>query len=371
MIDIKEVKTKKEIKEFVNFQFDLYKNNKYWVPPIKEDEVKALNPTVNPAFDFCDAKFWTAQKNGKIVGRIGAIVNHDYNKKIGKKMGRFSRMEFIDDTEVSRTLLDTAEKWLKSQGMEAVHGPLGFTNFDNQGMLIEGFNYLPSIASVMHFPYYKKHVEEAGYGKEIDWVEFRLKMGKEIPAKAQRLANIIKERNNLEVLHFKSKEELKNIMADVFGLLNDAFAELPYVAPFSQKMIDYMADKYFKVLNPEYVIVIKKEGQVVAFILGMPSLSEAMQKAKGKLFPFGFVHILNAMKNPEVMDLLLTGVHPDYQKLGLPAILINELQSVIMKHKIKYVETTGMFETNTKGITHWKSYDHIQHKRRRCFVKEL
>jgi ribosomal protein S18 acetylase RimI-like enzyme len=255
--------------------------------------------------------------------------------------------------------------------MEAVHGPLGFTNFDNQGLLIEGFDYLPSIASVMHFPYYQKHIEALGYDKEIDWIEFRLKMGKEIPEKATRLANIIKERNHLEVLRFSSKSELKEIMSEVFGLLNEAFAELPYVAPFSEKMITYYADKYFKVLNPEYVVVIRKEGKVVAFIIGMPSLSEAMQKAKGKLFPFGFIHILKAMKNPEVMDLLLTGVHPDYQKLGLPAILINELQSVIMKHNIKYVETTGMFETNTKGITHWKSYDHIQHKRRRCFVKPI
>ncbi len=371
MTEIIEVKSKKDIKDFVNFQFDLYKNNKYWVPPIKSDEIKTLDPGKNPAFDFCDARFWIARKNGKCVGRIGAIINHAYNKKINKKMGRFTRVEFIDDKEVSGQLFKTAEEWLKKEGMEAVHGPLGFTNFDNQGLLIEGFEYLPSIASVMHFPYYKEHIENLGYGKEIDWVEFRLKMGKEIPEKATRLANIIKERNNLEVLKFKSKSELKNIMYDVFELLNRAFDELPYVAPFSEKMIKYYAEKYFKVLNPEYVVVIRKEGKVVAFIVGMPSLSEAMQKAKGKLFPFGFIHILKAMKNPEVMDLLLTGVHPDYQKLGLPAILINELQSVIMTYNIKYVETTGMFETNTKGITHWKSYDHIQHKRRRCFVKEL
>jgi GNAT superfamily N-acetyltransferase len=371
MIEIKEVKSKKDIKDFVNFQYELYKNHKYWVPPIKSDEIKALDPGVNPAFDFCDARFWTAWDGRKCVGRIGAIVNHTYNEKIGKKMGRISRAEFIDDKNVSKKLFEVAEKWLKREGMEAVHGPLGFTNFDNQGLLIEGFDYLPSIASVMHFPYYKEHFETLGYDKEIDWVEFRLKMGQEIPEKATRLAKIIKERNNLEILRFTTKQQLRGIMKEVFGLLNEAFAELPYVAPFSDKLINYFAEKYFKVLNPEYVVVIKKEGQVVAFILGMPSLSEAMQKAKGKLFPFGFIHILRAMKNPEVMDLLLTGVHPDYQKLGLPAILINELQSVIMKHHIKYVETTGMFETNTKGITHWKSYDHIQHKRRRCFVKPL
>jgi len=371
MVEIKEVITSKDIKQFVDFQFELYKGHPYWVPPLKADEKKALSAKTNPAFEFCDAKFWTAWKDGKCVGRIGAIVNHTYNDKIGKKKGRFSRMEFIDDKEVSEKLFKTAEEWLKQQGMEAVHGPLGFTNFDNQGLLIEGFDYLPSIASVMHYPYFQKHIEALGYGKEIDWVEFRLKMGEEIPEKAIRLAEIVKKRNNLEVLHFKTKADLKVVMRDVFGLLNKAFDELPYVAPFSQKMINYYADKYFKVLNPEYVKVIKKEGEVVAFIVGMPSLSEAMQKANGKLFPFGFMHLLKAMKHPEVMDLLLTGVDPKYQRLGLAAILINELQQVIQKHNIKFTETTGMFETNQKGITTWKSYDHIMHKRRRCFVKEL
>ncbi len=371
MVEIKEVVTSKDIKQFVDFQFELYKDHPYWVPPLKADEKKALSPKTNPAFEFCDAKFWTAWKDGKCVGRIGAIVNHTYNDKIGKKKGRFSRMEFVDDRAVSKELFKTAEEWLRQQGMEAVHGPLGFTNFDNQGLLIEGFDYLPSIASVMHYPYFQKHIEALGYGKEIDWVEFRLKMGQEIPEKAIRLAKIIKERNKLEVLHFKTKADLKVVMRDVFGLLNKAFDELPYVAPFSQKMINYYADKYFKVLNPEYVKVIKKEGEVVAFIVGMPSLSEAMQKANGKLFPLGFIYLLKAMKNPEVMDLLLTGVDPKYQKLGLPAILINELQQVIQKHNIKFTETTGMFETNQKGITTWKSYDHIMHKRRRCFVKEF
>jgi len=371
MVTIKEVVTSREIKQFVDFQFGLYQGSPFWVPPIKSDEKKALSPKTNPAYEFCDAKFWTAWKGGKCVGRIGAIVNHAYNKKIGEKMGRFSRMEFVDDREVSNLLYQTAEQWLKEQGMKKVHGPLGFTNFDNQGLLIEGFDYLPSIASVMHFPYYQKHIEALGYGKEIDWVEFRLKMWDEIPEKVVRLAKIIKERNNLEVLRFKTKNDLKVVMRDVFELLNKAFDELPYVAPFSQKMINYYADKYFKVLNPEYVVVIKKEGKLVAFIVGMPSLSEGMQKAKGKLFPFGFVHLLKSMKHPEVMDLLLTGVDPSYQKLGLPALLIQELLGVLLKHDIKFVETTGMFETNQKGITHWKSYEHIQHKRRRCFVKDL
>ena len=370
MIEIKEVISARDRKDFVNFQFDLYKGHKLWIPPMKNDEIKQLCAETNPAYDFCDAKFWTAWKDGKCVGRIGAIINKDYNEKIGKKYGRFSRFEVIDDPEVSNALFDIAEDWLQEQGMIAIHGPLGFNNLDNQGLLIEGFEHLPSIASVMHYPYMQKLIEDRGFVKENDWVEFRLKI-EEVPEKATRLVEIIKKRNNLEVIHLKEKSEMKLYLVDVFHLLNKAFDELPYVAPFSDKIIEYASKKYMDVLQPEYIVVIKKEGVLVAFIVGLPSLSEAMQKAKGKLFPFGFMHIMKAMKNPEVMDLLLTGVDPHYQKLGLPAILISELQSSMIKNGVKYVETTGMFETNLKGATTWKNYEYIQHKRRRCFVREF
>jgi len=368
MIEIKEVVTKKDRKEFVGFQFDLYKGNNMWIPPLKKDEIKQLTSDTNPAFDFCDAKFWTAWKDGKCVGRIGAIINKDYNKKTGIEMGRFTRFEVIDDKDITQKLFETAENWIKEQGMIGTHGPLGFTNLDNQGLLIEGFDYLPSIASVMHYPYMQKLIEDQGYSKENDWVEFLITIG-EIPEKATRLVDIIKKRNNLEVIHFKEKSEMKLYLNDVFHLLNRAFDELPYVAPFSDKLIESATKKYIDVLQPQYITVIKKEGEMVAFIVGMPSLSKAMQKANGKLFPFGFTHIMKAFKNPETMDLLLTGVDPHYQKMGLPAILISELQQSMLDNGIKYVETTGMFETNLKGATTWKNYDHIQHKRRRCFVK--
>lgn len=370
MISIKEVASSKDFKDFVNFPFELYKGNQFWIPPLKKDELKQLKPETNPAFEFCDAKFWTAWENNKCVGRIAAIINHNYNKKIGKKMGRFSRLEFVDNKEVSSLLIKTAENWLRDKGMEAVHGPLGFTNFDNQGLLIEGFDYLPSIASVMHYPYFQDHIENMGYLKENDWVEFRLKIEK-VPEKASRLAEIIKNRNKLEVIHFKEPKEFRSYLKDVFVLLNSAFDELPYVSAFPDRLIDFYAEKYFKILQPKYVVVIRKDGVMVGFIVGLPSLSKAMKKANGKLLPFGFYHIMKAMKRPEEMDLLLTGVDPHYQKMGLPAILINELQNSMIENGVKYVETTGMFESNMKGATHWKNYDHVQHKRRRCYVKEL
>ncbi len=370
MVEIKEVITKRDRKEFVDFQFELYKGNEYWVPPMKTDEIKQLSPETNLAFESCEAKFWTAWMDGKCVGRIGAIINEEYNKKSGKKYGRFTRFEVIDDNEATKKLFDRAEEWMKQKGMIGIHGPLGFNNLDNQGLLIEGFDYLPSIASVMHWPYMQKLIEDQGFEKENDWVEFRLKVG-EIPEKATRLVEIIKKRNNLEVIHFKEKSEMKLYLKDVFHLLNRAFDELPYVTPFSDKLIESATKKYMDVLQPKYITVIKKDGKMIAFIVGLPSLSKAMQKANGKLFPFGFMHIMKAFKSPEVMDLLLTGVDPHYQKMGLPAILISELQGSMIENGAKYVETTGMFETNLKGATTWKNYDHIQHKRRRCFVKEF
>ena len=234
-IKIVEVKTKAEAKNFVNFQFELYKNTPMWVPPIKADEVKALDKQHNPAFDFCDAHFFLAYKNDKIVGRIGTIINHDYNKKVGEKLGRINRAEFIDDKEVSKALFTTAENWLKEKGMEKVHGPLGFTNIDQQGLLIEGFDFLPSIASVYNHPYYQQHFEVLGYEKENDWVEFRLTIGDAAAKKASRGSAMIKRRYGFESVNFTKTSELKKYGETIFEILNDAFKVLPYTVPFSKK----------------------------------------------------------------------------------------------------------------------------------------
>lgn len=371
-IVIKEIIDQSGYKKFVNFVFDLYKDNKYWIPPLKADELKSLLPKTNPAYDFCDAKFWLAYKDGKIAGRIGAIINQSYIEKMGKKIGRFSRMEFINDKEVVSTLLQTAEKWLKEKGMESVHGPLGFTNLDTQGMLIEGFDQLPSIASVYHLPYYKELIEAFGYKKEIDWVEFRLTLGEAAVSKASRGAKLIQKRYGIEVMHFKNAAELKPYTKEMFKILNDAFAELPFVAPFSEKMINFYADKYIKLLNPEFVKMVKMKDEIIGFIVGMPSLSKAMQKANGSLFPFGFIYLLSARKgNGDTVDQLLTGVKKEHQATGAGVILMAELQNMMASKKMKYIETTGIFETNANAISNWKNYEHIQHKRRRCFIKAL
>ncbi len=369
-ITIKRCESAADLKKFVQFPYDLYKQNDYWVPPIKQDELNALKKETNPALKSCEAEFWIAIKNNKVAGRIAAIINRSYNEKTGEDLGRLSRIEFIDDKEVSKALLDTAEKWVKERGMKGIHGPLGFTNLDHQAVLIEGFDHLPSIASEYHLPYYRSHFEAAGYEKEMDWVEFRLKLEKEIPEKALKLNDMIQRRYNLKVVHFNNRDEMKAYAPRVFELLNNAFSELFSFVSMNEEVSDFYIKKYFNILNPKFVKVIEdKDNNTIGFIVSLPSLSLALQKARGNLFPFGWYHITQALKKPKVVDLLLTGIHPDWQAQGVSAILITELQKVMLEHGVEYVETTGMIETNEKAINHWKNYDHIQHKRKRCFRK--
>ncbi len=371
-IQIRQISRISDLKKFVDLPFQLYKDNKYWVPPIKKDELKSLQPETNPAMKYCTAAFWLAEKNGRVVGRIGAIINPFANEKNKEKMCRLTRFEFIDDAEVSSQLLKTVEQWAKEQGMDGVHGPLGFTNLDHQAMLVEGFEELPSVASEYHLPYYHKHIEANGYTKEIDWVEFRLTVLKEIPEKAVKLNDLIKKRYNLSVVSFQSKAEMKPYAMKVFHLLNTAFDDLFSFVKMPDEVLQFYIDKYFNILNPKFVKVVEdKDKNVIGFIISLPSLSKAMQKANGTIFPFGWYHIMQALKKPEVADLLLTGIHPDWQAQGVSALLITELQQIMIEHGVRFVETTGMIETNEKAINHWKNYEHRQHKRKRCYRKML
>ena len=370
-LQIKTVKTKKQKRDFVDLPFEIYKNNPYWVPPLKSDELKNIEPDYHPALRFCSAAFWVAYRDGKPVGRLGAIINHKYNKKTGKKLGRFSKLEFFDDEEVFRQLMDTAVGWMKEKGMDTVHGPLGYTNLDNQGLLVEGFDYLPSVASVYHLPYYQKHIENYGFRKEMDWVEFRLTIGEKAVNKANRGAALLKKRFGFNVVRFQTKKEVAGYAEKVFDLLNQSFVSLPYVVPFDEETSRFYARKYLGIVDPQYLFFIEKEREPIGFMLAVPSLSEALQKAHGKLFPFGFYHIRKALKHPRVIDFYLAGVKPEYEHTGAAVVLYAEVQNQMLKNGLNTVETTGEFETNHHAISNWKNFDHIQHKRRRCFIREI
>ena len=371
-IIIKEVIEKSDYKEFVNLPFALYKNDKMWVPPIINDEIKMLKADTNPAFKICDTKFWIAIKDGKVVGRIGGIINNEYNTERNEKMGRFTRFECIEDIEVARKLLETAEKWATDKGMKGIYGPLGFNNLDHQGLLIEGFDFLPSVGSEYHKPYYKLFMDQLGYTKEIDWVEFRLTVGERPHSKAMRGSKLIQKRYGINIIHFNNAEELKPYILQIFDILNRSFDVLPFVTRFTDELAQFYAKKYLTILNPHFVKMVEMDGKPIGFIIGLPSMSRAMQKAKGHLFPFGIIPVMKALKGKgiDTVDQLLTGVLKDYQHTGAAVVLQAELQNEMLKRNLKYIETTGIFEDNDKAIMNWKTYDHIQHKRKRCYRKD-
>ncbi len=372
-IEIKEVTSKKDRKEFVELPYRIYKGNKYWVPPLKMDEYHFIDPGYNPSLHKFKHKFFLVIKDGKVVGRAGAAINHLYNEKIGKKFVRILKPEFYDDSEVFDAMIKTVEDFGRDNGMELIHGPLGFTNLDTQGLLVEGFDYLQSVASVYHLPYYKEHFERLGFVKENDWVELRITITKEVVDKAEKLLPLIEKRFGLELLRLKSIKEVKDKYLDkLFEVLNDAFQDLPYVVPFDDELKAYYTKKYIDILNPDYIKVMLKDGELVGFTIGLPSLSEAMQKANGHLFPFGIFHIRKALKKPKVLDILLTGADPKFGKIGIGAVVIGELQRELWNAGGRYFETTGIFETNQAAMSNWKQYsEKIQHKRRRVYVKEL
>lgn len=371
-IEIKEVKSKSDLKKFITFPYKHYSSNKFWVPPLLMDENKNLDADKNPAFDFCEASYWLAFKDGRVAGRIAGIINNRYNEKVGKKIARFGYVEFIDDSEVSTQLFKTAEEWAKSKNAEAIHGPLGFTDMDPEGMLIEGFEELPTIATIYNFPYYPAHIEKLGYQKDIDWMEYELVPPKEIPEKVERIAKAVLERYRLRMLEVKKAKDLLPYAHEIFHVLNDAYKDIYGFVPLTEKQIDLYVKQYFGFIKPGFVpVVVNEKNEVVAFGITMPSLSKAFQKAKGKLFPFGLFYILKALRKNDRVDLYLTGVRPDYQDKGVNAIMMYEINKIYIANNISKAESNPELETNTKVQAQWRHYQGRQHKRRRCYIKHF
>ena len=369
---IKEVENKSELKKFILFSFSLYVNNKYWIPPLIYDELKTLNKTKNPAFEFCKAKYWLAYKNGKIVGRIAGIINNRYIETWKNKYCRFGWLDFVDDEEVSSSLLSTVENWAKENKMEAIHGPLGFTDFDPEGLLVEGFEELTTFGAIYNHPYYVQHIEKCGYKKDTDWIEFQINPPKELPDRVKRISEIVLKKYNLKILEAKRAKDLLPYGREIFHIINDTFKNLYGFVQLSERQIDLYIKQYFGFIRPDYVpVVLDSNGKVVAFGITMPSLSKAIQKANGRLFPFGFIYILKAMKKNEYVDLYLTGVRTDLQDKGINAILISEMQKAYAKNNIKFAETNRELETNYKVHGQWKDMNGRQHKRRRCYIKRF
>jgi hypothetical protein len=372
-LEIHEVNTKKELRAFIKFPFSLFKGNEYYVPPLIDFELSTLKKDKNPAFETADARYWVVKKNGKIVGRIAGIkIDQEFEERF---LIRFGWVDFIDDRSVSTLLFDTLLDWGNQLGAKGFHGPLGFTDLDFEGSLIGGFDKLATQATIYNFPYYADHYEALGFKGVADWVEIRGPLPRPIPERIARVASVVSKRSNIKVKKFKRTKELLKYAGGVFDVLNESYNELYGYYPLSEKQIKYYIDQYFGFIRKEYVcIIVDGNDEVVAMALCLPSLSKAFQKAKGRLFPFGFIHILKGFRANEHVDMFLIGIKPKYQNLGANALIFNELNSTFINKGVKYVSTGPMLETNTAVLGLWneflKGFDDID-IRRRCYSKEI
>ena len=371
-VNIVEVATPRQLKQFIKFPLKLYRNNPYYIPPLNFDERNTLDPRRNPACEFCDTRYWLAYKNGKLAGRIAGIYNKRFVEICGKKYLRFGWVDFIDDEEVVVALFKALESWGKELGVEAIHGPLGFTDLDREGMLIEGFQEIGTMATIYNYPYYPKYLEQLGYQKDIDWVEYDITVPKVMPQKLVNVSQIVKQRLGLHTLQIKKIKDVLPYAHQIFEVINATYAVLYGFVPLTEKQIDTYVKQYISLMNPDFIaIVLDKNNQIVGIGLTMPSLARALQKARGKLFPFGFVHLLWALKHAKVADLLIVGVLPEYQGQGVPALMIAEIGMKLIRKGIQRAESNPELETNVKVQSQWKYFDLRQHKRRRCYIKHV
>ncbi|MFZ4726144.1 MAG: hypothetical protein ACOYMD_11935 [Paludibacter sp.] len=370
---IREVSNKKELKEFIWFGINLYKDCEFAAPPLMMDDLLNLTKGKNPALDFCDLALFVAYKENKIVGRIAAIINPVANETWKEKNARFGWVDFIDDLEVSKALFDKAIVWAKSKGMTSIHGPLGFTDFDHEGLLIEGYDKLGTLATIYNYPYYPKHIEKYGFVKDIDWKEYLITVPDVFPEKYFRISEIIKEKYNLKSLHFKTRKQIvDNYALKIFDLLNICYSHLYGFTKLNQKQIAFYIKLYFSFFRLDTIsIVADDKDNVVAFGIGMPSFTKALQKAKGNLFPLGWYYMLRALNKNDILDFYLMAVHPDYQNKGVNSIVFADIMNKGGKSGYKFAESNPELETNTKMSAQWGSFDHVNHKRRRVYIKQI
>jgi len=373
MVEIKKVTTKKERRIFTSFVLDMYKDNSNAVPKLFMDEMNNFDSRKNPAYEFCDVIQFLAYKDGKCVGRIGGIHHKKANEKWNDNAIRFTRVDFIDDISVSTALFNAIEDWGRSVGANRIMGPLGFSDFDQQGMLIEGFEYPSNYITIHNYSYYLDHLIQLGYSKEVDWVEYRLNIATSQEAKLYRLSDAVQRRNKVTLKEFTSMAKLNRYLPEILDLVDEAYRDLHGVVELTDKQKSQYISQLKLVMNPEYVkLVFDSQDNLVAFGFGMPSFNNALQKSKGRLFPFGWLRILLASRRKgSVLDLYLVGVKDNYRIKGLPAILMAAMQKTAKKNKVPYAETGPELETNTDVQSLWKYFDSMQHIKRRCWAKDL
>ncbi|SIQ75160.1 GTP cyclohydrolase [Maribacter ulvicola] len=372
MITLHEAKTKQDLKRFVTFPFSLYKENKYWVPPIINDELDSFDKDKNPVFKDAEAWFFLAKDGDKIVGRVAAVINHlEINQQHVKKM-RFGWFDFVDNLEVSKALLEKVAEIGKEHNLEYMEGPVGFSNLDKVGVLVEGFDHIGTMITWYNHPYYKDHYETLGFVKEKEYMENKFPAKNADPALFTRLNDLVKKRYGLKEVNFTKTKEVMPMADEMFDLFNATYANLSSFVPITEIQKAYFKKKYISFINPEYIKFVKdKDDKLIAFAIVMPSFSEALQKANGKLFPFGLFHLLKAKKNSKDVIFYLIGIDPEYQNKGVTAVIFNEYHKTFSEKGIDMCYRTPELEENIAIKQMWKHFDPKVYKRRRTYRKSL
>jgi GNAT superfamily N-acetyltransferase len=372
-LEIREVRTAGEMKKFVKFALKLYDGNPYHVPALTFDEINTFDAKKNPAFDFCEEIRFLAYREGKIVGRIAGFINHNANKWWKVQNVRFGWFDVVDDVEVSKALLDAVSVWGKKKGMNALTGPMGFTDMDHAGMLVEGYDLIGTFATLYNYPYYPKHMEALGLTKDVDWKEFHIPMPEALPERYTRMANIVAQKYGLRTVKFTSLKQLVKCYGEkIFKLWNDTYNVLYGFSPLTDRQVTYYIKMYLSFVRPDLIsIIVDQNDDVVGMGITLPSLSKAFQKANGKIFPFGFIPLMKALKKNDVVDLYLMGIHPDYQGKGVNAMIFADLVPIFIKNGYRFAETNPELELNSKVQLLWSDFNPQHVRTRRVFKKEL
>ena len=375
MVTIQEVVTKRDMRRFVDYPNRLYRDVPQFVPPLLSDDLSDWNRSENPAFEYCDAKCWLALRDGEIVGRIGAILSRKANEKWNTSRMRFTQVDFIDDPEVSRALFTTVEEYAREKGCTQVQGPLGFTDMDREGMLVEGFDRRNMFITYYNHPYYNDHLARLGYEKDVDWIEYLITVPEENSPQIEKIRRVCKyvtRHGQYRVVKLNSRKEYGPYIEKVFRLVNQAYAHLYGTVDLSDAQIRRYAKKFIPMISPDYICFVEdNQGELVAFGISAPSLADAFKKSRGRLFPTGWVGVLKALHKNNAADLFLIAVRPDLQGKGVNAVILNHVYDLYRKNGIRWVETGPQLETNSKILGQWEMFEKEQHKRRRCYIKTL
>lgn len=372
-VEIKEVLKKSDLKKWVDFPNKLYKKVKAYVPFLFNDEIDTFTEAKNPAYAFCETKLFLAYKDGKLAGRIAGLINSAANEKWKTNTIRFTRFDFIDDYAVSEALFNKVVEWGRSRGFTSIMGPIGFTDMDHEGMLIEGFDELNMSITFYNFPYYITHMEKLGLKKEVDWIEYKVSVPEKMDEKLVKMSDFLQKRYSYELITYTDRKKLVADAYEAFKVIDVAFAKLYGTVPLTDDVINKAIADYIPLVNLKYICSIRnKEGAIVGFAVLLPSIAKALKKSNGRLFPLGILRMLKALKGKnDTLEMFFIAVKPEEQKRGLPAIIMNKMLQVCIENGVKYCETGPELEVNEAVQGLWKGFNSRQHKRRRCWKKDI